>query len=218
MVEKELTQGAIRMDRRAQCVLFVALAATLFAAGCQSPYHADRGALLGGLGGAGVGALVGHAVGNTGAGAAIGAGVGALSGAAIGAGMDEVEAKNRAMIEARLGRRVAAGAVTIDDAIAMSQARVDDELIVNHIRAHGMATSLQTRDLITLQQQGVSARVIKAMQEPPLPPRETVIVEQAPRPVIVEEYHYGRPYWGPPYYYHHRPRPAVGWGVSVGGY
>ncbi len=103
------------MDRSITCSCLCILAVTLLASGCESPYHADRGALLGGLGGAGVGALVGHAAGNTAAGAVIGAGVGALSGAAIGAGMDEVEAKNRAQIEAQLGRQVAAGAVTVND-------------------------------------------------------------------------------------------------------
>jgi len=136
--------------------------------------------------------------------------------------MDDIEAKNRAMIEAQLGRRVVAGAVTIDDVLAMTQARVDDELIVNHVRIHGMAAPLQARDLIALQQQGVSAKVIKAMQDPPLPPRrETVVMQQPVRPVIVEEYHYGYPYpyWGPPcyhYYPRHRHRPGVSWGISVG--
>jgi hypothetical protein len=198
----------------------IVLGTTFFASGCESPYHADRGALLGGLGGAGIGALVGNATGNTGAGAAIGAGVGALTGAAIGAGMDEVEARNRAQIEAQLGRRVAAGAVTVNDVITMTQAKVDDELIVNHVRAHGMAAPLQTQDLITLQQQGVSARVIAVMQEPPRVQKETVIVEQPARPVIIEEYHYGRPYWyGPPphRYYRRPPPPGVHWGVTVGG-
>jgi hypothetical protein len=210
------------MNRAMRRLLVGGLVAMACATGCESPYHADRGALLGGLGGAGVGALVGNAVGNTGAGAAIGAGVGALSGAAIGAGMDEIEAKNRALIEAQLGRQVAAGAVTVDDVLAMTQARVDDELIVNHIRIHGMAATLQARDIIWLQQQGVSARVIKAMQEPPPQPRrETVVLQQPVRPVIVEEYHYGPPYpyWGPPcyhYYPRHRHRPGVSWGISVG--
>src|SRR3954447_21040044 len=69
---------------------------TAAAAGCASPYRSDQGAVLGGLGGAGVGAIVGNAVGNTGAGAAIGAGVGALSGAAIGGSLDDIEARNRA--------------------------------------------------------------------------------------------------------------------------
>jgi hypothetical protein len=157
---------------------------------------------MGGLGGAGVGALIGHATGNTGAGAAIGAGVGALSGAAIGSGMDDMEARNRAMIESQLGRRVAAGSVTINDVVAMTQAHVNEDLIVNHVRAHGMAAPLQTNDLIALQQQGVSARVISAMQAPPPAPpqQQTVIVrEPAPPPVIVGGY-----YGYPRYYHPHR--------------
>jgi outer membrane lipoprotein SlyB len=198
----------------------VTMLALGFAAGCQSPYHADRGALFGGLLGAGTGAIVGDALGNAGAGAAIGAGVGALSGAAIGSQIDEVEARNRALIEAQMGRQVAAGAVSIDDVLAMTRASVDEELIVTHVRAHGLVRPLQTNDLIFLQQQGVSTRVIKAMQEPP--PVQTqqapvVIRERAPAPVIVEEYHYGYPAWPRPYYYpyrHHAPPPRVGWGIS----
>jgi len=152
--------------------------------GCQSDSHADRGALFGGLLGAGTGAIVGHAVGNTGAGAAIGAGVGALSGAAIGAGQDEIEAKNRAQIEAQLGRQVSTGSVTMNEVISMTQAHVNDDLIVNHIRAHGMVAAPGTNDLITLQQCGVSPRVVEAMQtsHPPAQQTKTVVIrESAPR-------------------------------------
>jgi hypothetical protein len=181
--------------------------------GCASPYHSDQGALLGGLGGAGVGALVGHAVGNTGAGAAIGAGVGALSGAAVGAGMDEVEARNRAMIESKMQHPVGPGAATIEDVVNMTRAGVDEELILNHIRAHGIVRQLQASDLVMLKQQGVSPRVIAAMQEPP--PQPQVIVDQS-RPVIIREYDpYYDPWWRSHYYYHpHYCGPRVGWGVS----
>jgi hypothetical protein len=186
--------------------------------GCRSPYYADKGALLGGATGAGVGAIVGNAVGNTGAGAVIGAGVGALSGAAIGSGMDNIEARNRAEIEARLGYQVAAGAVTMDDVIAMSKGGVADPLIINHIRGNGMAAPLAAGDLIMLQQQGVSADVIQAMQSVPRP----VVVQEVavpPPPVIVEEHYYGpHPYWGHghPHYHrpHYGPRPGVSWGFS----
>lgn len=191
------------------------------ASGCCSPYHADRGALGGGLLGAGVGALVGDAAGNAGAGTAIGAGLGALTGAAIGAEMDESEARNRAMIEERLGRQVAAGATTINDVIAMTNAGVDEPLVINHIRSHGMAAPLGAGELIALKQQGVSPAVIEAMQTTPPPQSATVVQQVAPTPVVVEEYHYGYPFWGPPprRYYHHRPyyaRPGVSWGVAVG--
>jgi len=206
------------MDHAGRLALVLGLAIVLSVVGCQSPYHADRGALFGGLTGAGAGAIIGDAVGNAGAGTAIGAGLGALTGAAIGQEMDDIEAKNRAMIEQQLGRRIAAGSVTKDDVIAMTNAGVDDELIVNHVQAHGAAGPLSAADLIFLQQQGVSTRVIKAMQAPP--PQPPVVSGPAPQPVIVEEHHYGSPYWGPPYYYrnyhrHRRPPPRVGWGISI---
>ncbi len=145
----------------------------IVAAGCNSPYRSDQGALVGGLSGAGLGAVVGNAVGNTGAGAAIGAGVGALSGAAIGGSLDEIEARNRAEIEARLGRPAPAGAVSIDDVVAMTRAGVTEEVIVTHVQTHGVIAPLRANDLIVLQQQGVSPRVVNAMQTPP---------QVAPRP------------------------------------
>jgi hypothetical protein len=206
--------------RHCLCLLGV-LGLTLFSlGGCCSPYHADRGALGGGLLGAGIGALVGDAVGNAGAGTAIGAGMGALTGAAIGAEMDETEARNRAMIEQQLGRQVAAGAVTPEEVISMTAAGVDDPLIINHIRSHGTAAPLGAGELISLKQQGVSPAVIEAMQTTPPPRPATVVRQAAPPPVIVEEYHYGYPFWGPPpRCYRHRPRyarPGVSWGVAVG--
>jgi surface antigen len=206
------------MSRFAGCLLLwtLVLSLGLCATGCQSPSHAEEGALLGGLGGAGVGALVGNAVGKTGAGAAIGAGVGALSGAAIGNGMDEVEARNRALIEQKIQRRLA-GAVTIEDVLAMRAAGVADDVIITHIRYHGMARELTAQDLIALQQQGLSPAVIRAMQEPPPAQPQTVVVGPPP-PVVVDEYYYYRDPWGY-YHYPHRwgyyaPPPRVGVGFT----
>ncbi len=209
------------MDCKRCSLAICVLALTVLASGCNSPYHADRGALFGGLLGAGTGAIIGDALGNAGAGTAIGAGVGALTGAAIGESLDEMEARNRAMIAAQLGREIRAGAVTVEDVVMMTQAGVDDELIINHIRANGVTRVPGPHELINLKNQGVSTQVIKAMQEPPLPRQETVVIEKpAPRPVVVEEYHYGPPwYYHPPYYrhYYHRrhPGPRVGWGVTI---
>lgn len=207
------------MDCRMRCLMVCGLVTALFLAGCNSPYHADRGALFGGLLGAGTGAIIGDALGNAGAGAAIGAGAGALTGAAVGQSLDQIEAENRAMIAAQLGHQVRAGACTIDDVVMMSQNGVDDELIINHIRANGVTRVPGPHELITLKEQGVSAAVIRAMQEPPRPAqRETVVIEKpAPQPVVVEEYHYGPPvYYGPPCY-SRPPRhrgPRIGWGLS----
>ncbi|HUG92029.1 MAG TPA: glycine zipper domain-containing protein, partial [Planctomycetaceae bacterium] len=168
------------------------------AGGCASPYRADQGALYGGLGGAGIGALVGEAVNQPLAGAAIGAAVGTLSGAAVGASLDDIEARNRAEIAARLGRPAPVGAVTVTDVIAMTQAGVSEPVIVNHIRAHGVAAPPGTNDLITLQSNGVSAGVIQAMQTSPGP---AVVVGPGsapmPPPVIIE-----RHYWDDPWSHH----------------
>ena len=65
-----------------------------------------------------------------------------------------------------------------------------------------MAAPLQPQDLINLQQQGISPRVIATMQACPPPPPQGIVVQEPPPPpaVIVEGYPYG--YWGPRYYPH----------------
>ena len=181
-------------------ILLVLAPIAVIASGCQSPYHSDQGALFGGLLGAGTGAIVGSAVGHP------GAGVGAMSGAAIGHGQDEIEANNRAMIAQQLGRQVSAAAVTPNDVIAMTRAGVNEELIVNHIRSHGTSAPLQAADLITLQQQGCTPRVIATMQASPPPQPQPVVVQQAPPPVIVEPYPYGYYDYGPRCHLHYRFR------------
>jgi hypothetical protein len=203
-----LDHEEISVARTPLLLLSVALGLSVVAStGCQSPYHSDQGALFGGLLGAGTGAIVGGATGHPGAGAAIGAGVGALSGAAIGAGQDEIEAKNRAMIAQQLGRQVAPGSVTTNDVISMSKAGVSEELVVTHVQTNHMTAPLQTADLIQLQQEGVSPRVIAAMQASPPRPVQPVVLEQpGSGPVIIEEYHYA-PYWGP----HHYPHAYYRW-------
>jgi hypothetical protein len=194
------------------------LVAAILLGGCQSPYKSDQGALTGGLLGAGTGAIIGSALHNPLAGAAIGTGVVAIGGAAVGSALDEQDAKNRAMIAQQLGRQVPANPVTINDVINMTRAGVDEELIANHVRTHGVVAPLQAQDIIVLQQQGVSKRVIAVMQEPPIPAAQPVMVQQAPQPMLVEAYPYGPPYWGPPCYYyrHYRPSPSVHWGMTFG--
>ncbi|MEX2113276.1 MAG: glycine zipper domain-containing protein [Pirellulales bacterium] len=213
-----------RVETRLIHLLLAAASSIALAGGCNSPYRSDQGALFGGLTGAGLGALVGSATGNAGAGAAIGAGVGAVSGAAVGGSLDDIEASNRAEIAARLGRPVPTGSVTIDDVIAMTRAGVTEDVIVTHVSRHGAARPPQAGDLIVLQQQGVSPRVVQALQNSQPP------VAGPPGVVVAEPYAVPAPvYWGPPYpypypYAYPYPRPCyygprrggVHWGVSVG--
>jgi hypothetical protein len=189
---------SIRTLGTAGCLLAVIIAT----AGCRSDAsHTERGAVGGGLLGAGAGALVGSASGHAGAGALIGGAAGALAGAAIGSDIDAEEARNRRLIEAQLGRQLATGSVTNGEVISMVQAHVSDDLIINHIRAHGMVAPPTANDLITLQQCGVSPRVVEVMQtsRPPAPRVQTVVVHEDPPPVVIRTYD---PYWGPPPRYH----------------
>jgi hypothetical protein len=126
------------------------------------------------------------------------------------------------MIAAQLGREVGPGPVSIEEIVMMTKAGVEDELIINHIRHNGVTRQPGPHELVTLRQEGVSAAVIRAIQEAavgPQPPKTVVIREAAPPPVVIEEYHYGPPWWYYPryrYHYHHYPpRSRVSWGFSI---
>jgi len=192
------------MAFRKSAVCIAVVACTTFAAGCRSPYYADRGAGLGALAGAGAGAIIGDATGgNAGSGALIGAGLGALTGAAVGTEMDTLAAQNRAEIAAQMGRQVQAGAANIQEVVAMSQAGVDPRLIQNYVRTSGVVAPLAASDVIYLHQQGVSTDVIQVMQSPPVPAAPPIVAGRPP--VIVEEHYYGPPVCAPrPHFgYHH---------------
>ena len=92
--------------RTSVLLLLVACLLPIPLLGCASPYYADRGALAGGLGGAGLGAIIGSTSGAAGAGAVIGAAAGALTGNAIGSSLDDIDARNRAQIAAQSGQQV----------------------------------------------------------------------------------------------------------------
>lgn len=192
----------------------LALVGCLPLCGCQSPYYADRGAAAGGLAGAGIGALIGSQGGNPVSGAAIGTGIGALTGNVFGAQLDEVAAQNRALIATQLGRQVQPGTATTGEVIAMSQAGVAPNLIINYVQTSGVAAPATAQDVIALHQQGVAPEVIQAMQnpQPAAGVAQASYVAPAP-PVLVEEvHHYGPPVChGPPVYC----APRVGFGVHV---
>lgn len=192
--------------------LLLVLAGAPAAAGCKSPYHADQLGGAGALVGAGVGAAVTKS--NPLAGAAVGALVGGASGTIIGDALDESEARNQALFQQRMGRQFS-GSVTNQDIIAMSQAQLGDQVIISHIRNHGVTAPPTAADLVLLKQQGVSDPVLLAMQQPP--PGPPVYAAPPPRPVVVEEHYWGPGPWGPRYYgppHRHYHGPRVGWAIE----
>ena len=193
--------------------------------GCRSPYYSDRGAVAGGLAGAGIGAALGNSSGNALPAALAGAAIGTITGNAVGEGIDNDLARSKAEIEARMGRQMS-GAVSNEDVIAMTQAGLSEDVIATHIRAHGVARQPSVNDLIVLRNQGVSDRVIQALQQTPPPGGAAYApagyVAAPPRAVLVDPYYgpgyYGPWYPGPPAYFHYHHgrycRPGPSWGFS----
>ena len=207
---------------------------SLLAATCLPSFapaqQTERGAAIGGIGGALAGAAIGKHNGETAAGALIGGAVGLVTGAAIGSSADE---RNRREAIQNQQMYLYSRAASSSDIIAMSQNGVGEEVIINHIRENGVQRRPDVGEVISLHRQGVSERVISAMQAAPeggraVAPPPTAVYRAAPTPVIVEEYHYVRPsYWHypPPGYYHRShhhhygpppPRSSVHWGITIG--
>ena len=186
----------------------------------QGP-NTDRGAILGGLSGALIGGAIGDNNGEAAAGALIGSAIGLFSGAALGSSADQQESQWQAT--QRYQQHVAVSqAVSLVDVVRMTQSGLSDTVISNQIRQRGVQQKLQVRDVIYLQQLGVSEPVITCLQQTPLAGRVVNrIPSPAARPVIVERHHYisPRPYWHPPRYYpprhygrgyHHQPGVRIG--------
>jgi len=134
-------------------------------AGCQN--NTQRGAAIGGVGGAALGAIVGKQLGSTGAGAAIGAVSGLAAGGLIGNAEDEKEKKNeyarRAAYEHNQRIRQER-AVTNRDVVDMAANGVSDTVICNEIRTRGGRFDTTPQSIVYLQRAGISDTVIQTMQ------------------------------------------------------
>lgn len=171
------------------------------ACGCTGMNNTQQGALTGGVIGTGAGALVGHATGNTGLGMLIGGLFGTGVGAAVGNEEDRREDR-RAAREIAWANAKAARQIPLHEIVQMTQQKVADEVIINHIRTTGSNYDLRTDDILFLRQQGVSDRVIAEMQVRRAP--HAVVVD--PAPVYVRHPRHVYIYEPPP------PPPYVGVG------
>lgn len=205
------------MARSRNAVLLATLA--LVTAGCRNMNNTESGAVVGTGVGATAGALIGSASGHAGGGALIGAAAGALTGGLAGNAADAREERDAAVAHAQYEHarsQAIAQAVTESDVITMTRNGVGDDVIINSLRTRGCRWNSAPENVIALKQQGVSDRVIAAMQNIGLhPPTATVVttppVVYSPPPppvggVVVVGPGYGpRPYWGPRPYYYGRP-------------
>ena len=152
----------------------------LASCGCSTMNNTERGAVSGGVLGGLAGTVIGGMSGHPGAGAAIGAGSGALLGGLVG---NEEDRQDR-----RAAAWAARNALSVNDVVQMSQRRVSDDNIIASIYNSSTAFNLSSQDIIYLHDQGVSDRVIAAMQAPRgyrvVRPSGVVIVDPPPPPPV----------------------------------
>lgn len=175
----------------------------------QAPQsNAQQGARLGGIAGAIIGGIAGHQNDETLGGVAIGGAVGALAGGLAGKAEDnfaiqqqQYQQQAQLAYQDRLGH-----AVSIEDAIVLSQNGVSPNLIANQILEHGVTHRLTVNDIVHMHKSGVSESVITAMQGGRLASQLPVVaspVVRSPLPAVVPAVTVARPVVV-------RPAPSIG--------
>ncbi|MBP7216372.1 MAG: hypothetical protein KBA46_03700 [Candidatus Omnitrophica bacterium] len=141
-------------------MLCVGCAMVVSMCGCQTNQtRVAEGAVIGGLLGAAGGGIIGHQSGHGGAGAGIGAAAGALTGAIVGSQIEKPNAGTQAT-----GSAPSANQMTMQQVVDLAKQGVHEDVIVDRIRLSGSRFTLTTEDVTYLTQQGVSQKVINAMQ------------------------------------------------------
>ena len=194
-------------------VLASLIVSGLACSGCSTMNNTEKGAAIGAAGGGAVGLGVGALTNSPRLGAAVGALGGGALGAAFGSNKDDKEQKQRDVQQAQAVAVAQAQAdqqrMGIFDVIHMSKANQSEQVIINQIANTGSTFNLTPSDLDQLKLEGVSDRVIGAMQNArvarPVAPARVVVVEPQPTTIIYQQ---GVPVYGPPPIYA-APRPVV---------
>jgi len=150
--------------------------------------NSQRDAVLGGVAGAIIGGIAGHQNDETPEGIAIGGVAGAIAGHVLGQSKDrniqEQQYYQQQAIQAAHHRQQQQAielqkAVSINDAIALSNSGVSPQLIINQIHANGVQQEIGVSEVITLHQNGVSELVINEMQQSFLGGSATIVSKPA---------------------------------------
>ncbi len=147
------------MKKVAAGILSLAILAS--STGCQSsPNRAPEGALLGGILGAGAGMIVGNQSNHRGEGRAegalIGGAVGAMAGALAGSQMQKDPQQQ--------AQPVNPSQMSMQQIVDLSKQGINEDVIVDRIRMSNSRFALSANDVEYLKGQGVSQKVISAMQ------------------------------------------------------
>ncbi len=137
--------------------LFICAALLILTAGCESnKTRVAEGSVIGGVIGAAAGGIIGHQMGRGAEGAAIGAAAGAAGGALIGAQIEKPGQKQEGT--------VTTAPLTLSQIVDMSKQGTSEEAIIDKIKTTNSKFTLTQQDIDYLKGQGVSQKVIDAMQ------------------------------------------------------
>ena len=159
----------------------------------------QRESVAGGVAGAIIGGIVGNQNDETAEGVAIGGVVGAIAGNLLGQSKErqlqqrqfiQQQAWQQQQIIEQAQQAQFARALTVDDAITLSQNGVGTQLILNQIQTNGVGQEIGVSEIIRLHQNGVNESVIAAMQKLGSSPVQVAAVDSPiiidPRPIRVE--------------------------------
>ena len=138
-------------------------ALALCSQGCAgNKSRAVEGAVIGGILGAGVGGITGHQMHRGAEGAGIGAAAGAIGGALIGAQIPNPQ--NQQGQQAAGQGAVNPNQMSLQQVADLARQGANEDVIIDKIRLSNSRYTLSQGDMDYLRQQGVSQKVIAAMQ------------------------------------------------------
>lgn len=141
--------------------------------GCQSnKTRVAEGAVIGGLLGGAAGGIIGHQSGHGGEGAGIGIAAGAITGALVGSQINKPQAEVQPQ-ESQTAQQPQAtqeklpqtSQLSMQQIIDMSKQSLSDDEIIKEIHATNSKFNLSGEGINYLKKEGVSEKVIAAMQE-----------------------------------------------------
>lgn len=210
--------------KRCRNLILVVVVSLVTCSGCQSfQPNTVAGGVLGTAMGGLTGAAIGSHQGKAGEGALIGALVGGTTGGVLGNQADRAEAAAASEHQAAI-EHARQQAVSLDQVVQMTRSGLSDDVIINQIRSYGTLVVPTTSDLIVLKSNGVSDRVVAALQSGvaprvPVAADSVVVREVVPVPdIIYATPFYAGPCYGPARFHHPRGRRCHGshFGVTVG--
>ncbi len=142
--------------------LFLGACLVFLNTGCQNTKtRVVEGSVIGGLVGGAAGGIIGHQSHHGGEGAAIGVAAGALTGALIGSQIDKPKTETASE---QAVSTASAGSITMQKIVDLTKQGVSETEIIDMIKRTNSKFKLSSDDVKFLMDQGVSMKVINAMQ------------------------------------------------------